>query len=485
MTFRLYPNKQIEQSLRYHRKLHKDLYNAAVNNRFYQYQNFNHSVNYIEQQNCLPAFKEVWIEYKEINSQALQATLKRVDFAFERWFKGLGKRPRFKSIRHYSGWAYPAKTGYSVESDGENGYLNLSKIGRIQMRGQAKYWGKPTTCTMVYRNGKWYASITVDILNQVLKPEILPIGAIGIDLGCNSALSITDGENHQQIDAPKFLRNAEHLIKKASKEKRRKRAPNRRKKILASRRFKKAQLSVSKLTRKVANQRQNWVHQVAAQITSSNSMVATEKLEVKNMTRKAKKGKRKKQKAGLNKSILDVGFGMLRSTIKYKVEQIGGVFIEVPTRQVKPSQTCPKCGNQHKKTLDIRVHECGCGYLQDRDIAAAEVMLYWAKGSHCGRIPWGDAKSDSEAVASHLPGGDAKSERASGVSPSGASGVILPGFGTSLADADVASATSRTRKTAVILKQLGQAKRQKSIEDFAKNELRDVETHSSGRANCG
>jgi putative transposase len=443
MTFRLYPNKQIEQSLRYHRKLHKDLYNAAVNNRFYQYQNFNHSVDYIEQQNSLPAFKDVWIEYKEINSQALQATLKRVDFAFERWFKGLSKRPKFKSIRHYSGWTYPAKTGYSVESDGENGYLNLSKIGRIQMRGQAKYWGKPTTCTIIFRNGNWYASITFVVLDQVLKSEILPVGAVGIDLGCNSALSITDGENHHQINAPKFLRNAEHLIKKASKEKRRKRRPNRKNKILASRRWKKAAIKVSKLKRKVANQRQNWVHQVASLITSSNSMVATEKLEVKNMTAKAKKGKRKKQKAGLNKSILDVGFGMLRSTIKYKVEQIGGVFVEVPTKKVKPSQTCPKCGHQHKKTLDIRVHECGvCGYIQDRDIAAAEVMLYWSKGT-------------------------------------------LPGLGTSLADAESSGSTSRTRKTAGSMKQLGAMKRQKSVEVSAKNELRDVETHSSGGANCG
>jgi putative transposase len=374
----------------------------------------------MEQQNSLPAFKEVWTEYKEINSQALQATLKRVDFAFERWFKGLGERPKYKSIRHYSGWTYPAKTGYSVESNGENGYLSLSKIGRIQMRGKAKYWGTPTTCTIVYRNGKWYASITVDVLDQSLKPSVLPIGAIGIDLGCKSALSITDGENHQQIDAPKFLRNAEHQIKKASKEKRRKQAPDRKKKIKASRRWKKAQSKVSKLTRKVANQRQNWVHQVATEIVSGNSFVATEKLEVKNMTSKAKKGKRKKQKTGLNKSILDVGFGMLRSTIKYKVEQIGGVFIEVPTKKVKPSQTCPKCGHQHKKTLDVRVHECSvCGYVQDRDIAAAEVMLYWAKGT-------------------------------------------LPGFGTSLEDADVLSSTSSTSKKAGSMKQLGRAKRQKS-----------------------
>ncbi|MGI8504831.1 MAG: RNA-guided endonuclease InsQ/TnpB family protein [Hassallia sp.] len=396
------------------------LFCLSPDNRFTQYQKFNHSVGYMEQQNCLPAFKEVWIEYKEVNSQALQATLKRVDFAFERWKKGLGKRPKFKSIRHYSAWTYPAKTGYSVESDGENGYLNLSKIGRIQMRGQALVWGTPTTCTIVFRNGEWYASITVDVLDQALKPDILPIGAVGIDLGCKSALSMSDGENHQQIEAPLFLRNAERQIKAASKNKRRKQAPNRKKKVKASRRWKKVQSKVSKLIRKVGNQRQNWVHQVTAEIVSRNSFVATEKLEVKNMTSKAKKGKRKKQKAGLNKSILDVGFGMLKSAIKYKVQQIGGVFVEIPTRQVKPSQTCPKCGHQHKKTLDIRTHECGvCGYTQDRDIAAAEVMLYWSKGT-------------------------------------------LPGFGTSLVDVDAASSTSRTSKKAGSMKQLGQTKRQKS-----------------------
>ncbi|WP_438822944.1 RNA-guided endonuclease InsQ/TnpB family protein [Nostoc favosum] len=223
-----------------------------------------------------------------------------------------------------------------------------------------------------------------------------------------------------EIDAPKFLRNAGYQIKKASKEKRRKQAPNKNKKTKASRRWRKAQSKVSKLTRKVGLQRQNWVHQVAAEIVSGNSFVATEKLEVKNMTSRAKKGSSHKQKAGLNKSILDIGFGMLRSTIKYKTEQIGGVFVEVPTRQVKPSQTCPKCGNQQKKTLDIRVHECGvCGYVQDRDIAAAEVMLYWAKGT-------------------------------------------LPGLGTSLVDAESPSSTSRTRKQAGSMKQLGAKKRQKS-----------------------
>ncbi len=89
------------------------------------------------------------------------------------------------------------------------------------------------------------------------------------------------------------------------------------------------------------------------------------------MTAKAKKGKRKRQKAELNCSILDVGFGILRSAIKYEVEEAGGLFVEVLAQKVKPSQTCPKCLVQ-KKELSERIHCCKkCGYTADRDVASA------------------------------------------------------------------------------------------------------------------
>jgi putative transposase len=414
--------------------MHKELYNSALSNRKTQYQKFENKVDYYQQQASLPAFKEVWTEYKLLNAGSLQATLKRVDFAYQRFFQGLGKYPRFKSIRHYSGWTYPdSRQGFKAHTTGVNGYLELTDLGiKIQIRGKARIWGRPTTCTIVFRNGNWYASITVDVFS--IERE-LGTGAIGIDIGCKSALAMTDGENHQLIDAPKFLRKVEAQIKQASKSKRTKRAPNRKSKVKASRRWKKASNRVGKLTRKVANSRQNWVHQVATEIVSSNSLVATEKLEVNKMTRKAKKGKRKKQKAGLNKSILDVGFGMLKAAIKYKVEEGGGQFIEVPTKKVKPSQTCPKCGNQQPKTLDERIHQCGeCGYQQDRDIASAEVCLYWVKGT-------------------------------------------LPGFGTNLVDADGSSSTSspKTRKSCGGMKQLAQMKRQKSQPEI----VGDAETPTS------
>ncbi|MBV9388747.1 MAG: transposase, partial [Chroococcidiopsidaceae cyanobacterium CP_BM_ER_R8_30] len=413
-TFRLYPTAIQEQKLYKWRRLHAYLFNAAISNRRTQYEKFGHSVDYFEQQNCLPVFKEVWTDYKALGSHALQATLKRVDMAYQRFFQGLGDYPKFKSIRHYSGWTYPDRAGWKAHTIGDNGYLELSNLGQIQMRGKAKIWGNPTTCTIVHRHGKWYASITI---NREPVSRELGTGSIGIDFGTNTAAAISDGENGYLLSNPRWLKQAMPKIKKASKDKRRKRAPNRKKKIKASRRWKHASKKVSQLQRKIACSRQNWVHHQAIQITSGNSMVASEKLEVKNMIRKAKPGsKRKQQKTGLNRSILDVGWGMLKGAIRYKLEEGGGVFVEVPTKKVAPSQTCPKCGDRKEKERGQRIHACQkCGYVQDRDLAAAEVMVLWARG-------------------------------------------VLPGFGTSLANVDVSSSTlsPKARKSCGGMRQLGQ-----------------------------
>ncbi len=90
----------------------------------------------------------------------------------------------------------------------------------------------------------------------------------------------------------------------------------------------------------------------------------------------------RRQKTGLNRSVLDVGIGMLTFLIAYKLDEAGGVLLMVPTVKVKPSQTCPDCGHQQKKTLSLRIHQCQmCGCTEDRDVAAAKVMLQWALGT--------------------------------------------------------------------------------------------------------
>src|SRR5919202_4354647 len=117
------------------------------------------------------------------------------------------------------------------------------------MRGRCRTWGRRTDCTLEYRQGKWYASITV---------ECTPVretsdGAVGIDFGTYHAAAMSDGTI---IDNPRFSSHSREKIKKVSKQKRRKRAPNFKKKIKASKRWKKASKKVSKLQRKVTNQRQ-------------------------------------------------------------------------------------------------------------------------------------------------------------------------------------------------------------------------------------
>jgi putative transposase len=368
--------------------MHKDLYNAALYHRKTEYQKFGNKIDYLQQQNCLPGFKKCFPEYKELGSHALQATLKRVDFAYARFFKGLGKYPRFKSIRHYSGWTYPCIAGWQVETEGKNGYLILSNLGRMQMRGEARTWGKPTTCTIVYRNGCWFASITVKCTPQ----RLTGTGSVGVDLGCKEAITLSTGE---KISKPEFLKSGQQKVKLASSSLRRKRSPNRNKRVKGSRRWKKERLKVSKLQRKVTRQREDWLHKTTSNIVSGNSLIAGEQLNVKGMTASAKKGKRKKQKAGLNRSILEVGFGIIGDLLTYKAAEAGGFYVESPTRTLKPTQRCAKCWELTPKTLKDRTHICSnpqCGHIEDRDVNAAQVNVLWARGLERASL---DAESPS------------------------------------------------------------------------------------------
>ncbi|WP_300631035.1 transposase [Mastigocoleus sp. MO_188.B34] len=422
ITFRLYPSKTQNDKMHYWRRLHKDLYNACIEHRRTSYKKFGKSVDYYDQQNCLPEFKEQWEEYKELGSHALQDTVKRVDFAFKRFFKLKSGYPKFKASRRYKGWTYPCKSGWKACTNGKNGYLKITNLGNIKMRGQARDWGTPKTCTIIFKQGKWYASITVGCTPIRYQTDK---GAIGLDFGTHHAIADSNGDI---VSNPRFVKTAQNKINKIAKTSRRKRSPNFKKKVKASRRWKKANKAVAKIQSKVARQRQDWQHKVSTQIVSCNSLVATEKLNLKGMTRKSK-GKNKRQKSGLNRSLLDVGIGNLKDLIEYKVTEAGGFYVEIPTKKVKPSQTCPNCGHQKKKTLSEREHHCEqCGYRCDRDVAAAMVMLNYASGK-CGL----------------------------GVSPSGA---IFQDRGMERASTDVDEKTSTYCGS---FKQVAQTKRQKRV----------------------
>lgn len=391
ITFRLDPNQTQNNKLHYGQKLHCSLYNACVYHRKTESKKFGKNLNYFDQQNCLPELKKCWPEYKELGSHALQATVKRVDFAFQRFFKLKSGYPKFKASRNYRGWTYPDGAGWSIDSSGHHGFLTLSNLDKIKIRGKARDWGIPKTCIIMFKQGKWYASITVECTPTRQQTDR---GAIDLDFGVLHAIADSNGHG---IENPRLLKSAQEKIKKIAKKSRRKRNPK--KGVKASRRARKLARAVGKIHSKVARQRQNWHPQVAVEIVRCNSLIATEKLNLKGMTQKSK-GSRKRQKSGLNRSILDVGIGNLKSLIKEKVTEAGGFYVEVPTQKIKPSQTCPNCGHQKKKSLAERVHRCEkCGYSCDRDVAAAQVMLNYARGLERASL---DAESSSATLCGSM-----------------------------------------------------------------------------------
>ncbi|MBV9386014.1 MAG: transposase [Chroococcidiopsidaceae cyanobacterium CP_BM_ER_R8_30] len=431
-TFRLYSTKTQENKLLEARRYHAYLYNACIAHRNFEWKANKKTVTYLEQQNCLPAFKKDWVDFAYLHSQALQATVKRVDLAYNSFFQGLRGKPKFKLVRNYSGWTYPALSGWKVNSDGLHGTVTLNDLGiTLRMRGQAKSWGVPTTLTIVYKPSQkqWFASFTVDVPTAETKSGahsgLRYESIVAFDLGTETALTLYDGERFEELSNPRFTQKSETLVKQASKALRRKRAPNRTKKVKASRRWKKNRKLVSQLQRKVSNQRKDWQHKVTSEIASRYDIGVTEQLNTKAMTRKAKKGSKcKKQKAGLNKSILSVGFGAINTMIAYKIEQKGGVTLMLPTKKIKPSQRCPHCGAVHKEWAELsnRHHVCtDCGFEVPRDRGSVMVMYNVALNQQ-------------------------------------------PGLGTSLVDCRCPSSTDSTkkRKHTGSMKQLGQMKRQKS-----------------------
>ncbi len=109
--FRLYPTRKQIGTLEWTLRCCKELYNAALQERRDAYQMCGVSISYGMQADQLPAIKQLREEYQDIHSQVQQDVLKRLDKAFDGFFRrvGLGETPgypRFKSGDRYHSFAY-------------------------------------------------------------------------------------------------------------------------------------------------------------------------------------------------------------------------------------------------------------------------------------------------------------------------------------------------------------------------------------------
>jgi putative transposase len=372
----------------------RELYNAALQERrdawaiIKRHPNFydeqwrkqavkDHSVTCYDQINQLPELKELQEEYKNIHSQVLQETLKRVEEAFKAFFRRVknGEKagyPRFQGRDRYNSFCYP-QAGFSLEGN----RLALSKIGHVKIKLHRPIQGTIKTCTVKREGDYWYVTVSCEIEATQEKHTPYTDQAVGIDLGLYHFAALSTGDI---IDNPRHYRKAEKKLVGIHKEvARKKRGSKRRKKTIKR---------LSKAYRKVRNQREDFLHQWSRRLVNIYEAIVFEDLKPANMS-KAPKPKQDEDgkylpngaavKAGLNKSILDVGWSTFVTMCQYKAECAGMTQV-YKVDPYKTSQVCSVCLHEGPhKDLSERVHACeACGVVLDRDVnAALNILAVW------------------------------------------------------------------------------------------------------------
>ena len=156
-------------------------------------------------------------------------------------------------------------------------------------------------------------------------------------------------------------------------------------KVPFSRNWKKHQARIAALDVRIANCRQDFLHQQSTEISKNHAVIVVEDLQIPQMSRSAKgtqdePGRHVKAKAGLNKAILDQGWGMFRRLLISKQAWRGGEVIAVNPRYT--SQRCSQCGHVDAKSrVQQALFSCtACGFAYHADVNAARNILALGQG---------------------------------------------------------------------------------------------------------
>jgi putative transposase len=192
---------------------------------------------------------------------------------------------------------------------------------------------------------------------------------VGIDVGVREFAHLSDGT---VIPNPRALDQEERRLRRARLTvARRQRAADKRlgkrkkgERRIESKRLQRARKTSARLARRVANLRTDALHKATTWIAKTYSVAIVEDLHGKNMTR-ARKGKGRASKAGLNRAILDSGMLRLRPILAYKMPLYGGRLVAVPAAGT--SCRCSRCG-AHNDPGSSKIYKCeSCKLVIDRD----------------------------------------------------------------------------------------------------------------------
>ena len=343
------------------------VFNKALALQKENYEAGNKFITYVEMAKKLTEWRNsaetLWLS--EAPCHSLQHALKDLDRAYKNFFAERAEFPRFKKKGGRSSFRYPDPQ--QIKLDQTNSRIFLPKLGWVRYRKSREVLGELRNVTISGNGTKWFVSIQTE--REVKSPLRRATTAIGIDVGIARFATLSNGE---YIAPLKSFKNHQQRLAKYQRRMSRK--------VKFSKNWKKAKAKVQKVHTDITNARKDFLHKTTTTISKNHALVCVEDLQVRNMSKSAsgtaeQPGKQVRQKSGLNRSILDQGWGVFRSQLEYKLEWNGGMLVAVPPQNT--SLTCPNCGYISKENRKSRAKfECmSCKYKNHADIVGAINIL--------------------------------------------------------------------------------------------------------------
>lgn len=345
--YRFYPTAEQELNLAQTFGCVRFVYNKSLAYRQQSWYERKESTSYLKNSALLTEWKkeEAFKWLNEVSSVPLQQTLRHLQSAYNNFFKGRSKYPRFKTKNSYQSAEYSTS---AFKWDGTN--LKLAKQSEpLKIKWSRKFCGRPTTVTVTKdKVGKYFVSFLV---NEDIK--LLPVinSVIGVDVGIKDVVVTSNGFHSGN---PKYTNKYAAKLTKYQKRltKKQKGSNNR----------KKAKLKVAKVYAKIADSRRDFTHKLTTKLIRENQVISIESLSVKSMVKNQK----------LARSIQDANWGELVRQLTYKADWYGRTLVAI-NRWYPSSKRCSCCGyTLHYLDLATRHWTCpSCESKLDRDVNAA------------------------------------------------------------------------------------------------------------------